>query len=207
MAITPMTLTQMVDAIGTRVDDVIDINTACEWLNAGQNQLAIAVGASFPQLSASNANGSFAFDAKWQELPILYACALFKGKETSLTEKNAFMSQFVMGLKDFAVKYDLSPWLRDDDESQQFTATAGQTNFLITKISYDNATGDLKVYKYDPVLGYAIKLQETSDWYANIDPTQNDFTLVVACVGGETITAVWEVHADIQEPPYSFWGW
>lgn len=202
-----MNLTEMVSLIGTYVDDVVDIPTGTSWLNQGLNKMAVAVGAKFPQLSSTDTMSTFVFDEKWHDIPVLYASAIYKGKDTSLQEKNSFMSQFMEELKQFTVKYDLEPWFRDDAQSQQFVAVVGQTDFLITKISYDNATGDLKVYKYDPVLKYATKLIENADFTVNMDTTKNDFTLTTACVGGETVTAVWEIHADIQEPPYSFWGW
>ena len=49
-----MTLQEMIDAINRRVDDVVDTTDAVEWLNAGKNQMALAIGANFPDLSAND---------------------------------------------------------------------------------------------------------------------------------------------------------
>lgn len=193
MANQSMKLSQMVDAIGARIDDVIDIQTATEWLNAGLNQMAVSVGAVFPQLDSTNPDDRFVFDAKWQEIPIVYACAMFKGMDTAVQEKNVYMQQFVMMLKDFQTKYQVPIIYKDDMYTEQFRATADQVTFTITDPDYNESTADLKVY--------------VNGKPAEVITSEDTFTLLVSAKEGDYITAIWEVHTDLQEPPYSFWGW
>ncbi len=89
-----MTLQEMIDAINRRIDDTILPTDAVEFLNAGQNVLAMEVGAVFAQLTTSNLNGTFDFDAKYHEIPVIYACMRFKELDSVLTEANNYRAQF-----------------------------------------------------------------------------------------------------------------
>lgn len=189
-----MNLQEMIDAINRRVDDVVDPTDAIEWLNAGKNRMAMAVKANFPDLTASDMQGSFAFPAKYHEGPVLYAAAKFKELDSSLAEAANFMSQFELILREFMENYEIPPRYRDDHLSQQFIATAGQTVFTITKNSYNPRYGDLKVYVNDRLVER--KLGDGTD-----------FVLLTPASAGDAVTAVWEEHFDLVEPPYNWWIW
>lgn len=195
-----MTLQDMIDYINNSVDDVVITKTAVAWLNAGQNKMAQTVGAKFPQLDAtlSTSSQTFAFDDKWHEIPVLYAAAMFKGADTSLQEKNIFMQQFNDGLKEFVMNWEVLPSLRDDRITQQFIATDQQTDFTITKNSYDPSTGDLVIYVNDI---------QTTNFRTDTDPTVKKFYLNTPSTLSDKVTAVWEEHTDLVDPPYSWWQW
>jgi hypothetical protein len=189
-----MTLQEMINAINRRIDDVIDTADAIEWLNEGQNLLAIAVGAKFPQLS-SNLTDTFVFDEKYHTIPVIFAAMRYKEQDSSLQEARYLMDQFEEYKREFVENYEVPPRYRDDRQTQQFTATDGQTTFTITKLDYDPNSGDLKVYVNDaPVPLAAI------GW-------DKSFTLETPCSDGDAVTAVWEIHTDMQEPPYPWWRW
>ena len=80
-----MNLGQMVTAINNRCDDNIPQSVATEYLNAGQNLMAVEVGAAFTQLNAANSSSTFDFPAKYHEIPVLYACMRFKESDSTLT--------------------------------------------------------------------------------------------------------------------------
>lgn len=189
-----MTLQEMIDAINRRVDDVVDVRDAVEWLNSGKNQMAVAVGAKFPDLSTTDLNGTFPFDDKYHEAPVLYACACFKEQDSSLSEVANFMAKFENLKKDFVRNYAVPPRYRDDRLSQQFTATQGQTTFTITKEGYDPRFGDLKVYVNDMPAEFELG-------------SGTDFILRNPANNGDAVTAVWEEHIDLIEPPYNWWTW
>lgn len=194
-----MNLQQMINLINTNVDDVVSTNDAVAWLNTGKNKMAIAVGALFPDIAiTSDLSDTFVFPAKYHHLPVLYACASYKGQDTSLQEKGSFMQEFVDGLQDFVARYDVPPYYRDDDTSEQFIATAGQSIFTINKNSYDPVSGDLKVY---------INGRQTFDFTPNRDTRYKEFILATACNTGDKVTALWEIHTDLIEAPYSWWTW
>lgn len=211
-----MNVQQMIDAINRRIDDTIAIPDAVEFLNAGQNQLAIEIGASFNQITTSNLNGTFDFDLKYHEIPVIYACMRFKELDSVLTEANNYRQQFYDMKKWFVQSYQLPPWLRDDRLAQQFAAQAGQTAFIITKETYNPKQGDLMLYKNGSKLLTWTKVVSTVEDAALVSTSltlTNDprgFILTYPCALGDVITAVWEEHNDLVEPPYSFWagqGW
>lgn len=63
---------------------------------------------------------------------------------------------------------------------QVFTATAGQTSFSITNFTYTVGTGMLQIF----ING---QKQEATDFN---ETSPNTFSLVEACDGGESVTAV-----------------
>lgn len=211
-----MNVQDMIDAINRRIDDTINNNDAVEFLNAGQNLLAMEVGASFSQLSANTLTGTFDFPAKFHEIPVIYACMRFKELDSVLTEAQNYRIQFEDMKKYFVQNYQVPMYLRDDRLSQQFTAAEGQTAFVITKDNYDPQQGDLLVYKNGiKLIGWSRVISTILDESAIVttNTTTNDpygFILNNPCTLGDVITAVWEEHMDLVEPPYSFWsgqGW
>lgn len=156
--------------------------------------MAIEARASFPQLSSSNTDGTFAFPEKFHEIPVLYACAMYQSSESSISEKNSYLSQFNEGLKSFIENYDVPVAYRDDSNTEHFTSTAGQTTFTITKRGYSYRT-NLKVY---------LNGVETTSF----EKSENSFILFSTPTTGTQVTAIWEDRPDLQEPPYPWWkGW
>lgn len=211
-----MTLQEMIDAINRRIDDTILPTDAVEFLNAGQNVLAMEVGATFAQLTTSNLLGTFDFDAKYHEIPVIYACMRFKELDSVLTEANNYRAQFFEMKKFFIQNYQMPSYNRDDRLSQQFSPVAGQTAFVITKDTYDPTQGVLEVYKNGTRMVSWSKVISTITDEAQIVTTStstNDprgFILSNPCVLGDRITAVWQEHEDVVDPPYAWWagqGW
>jgi hypothetical protein len=194
-----MNLQEMISLINSNVDDVVATTDAVMWLNVGKNKMAISVGASFPDIAVtSDLSDAFVFPAKYHHIPVLYSCAAYKGQDTSLQEKGSFMQEFLDGIRDFQTEYSVPEYYRDDNNSEQFTATAGQSTFTITKNAYDSQTGDLKIY---------INGKQTFDFTPNTDVRYKDFTLSTVCNEGDKVTAIWEIHTDLMEAPYSWWNW
>lgn len=211
-----MTLQEMIDAINRRIDDTIAAVDAVEFLNAGQNVLAMEVGATFAQLTDTNLNGTFDFDAKYHEIPVIYACMRFKELDSVLTEANSYRAQFYEMKKFFVQNYQMPSYNRDDRLSQQFAPVTGQTAFVITKDTYDPSQGVLEVYKNGTRMVSWSKVISTITDEATIvttTTTTNDprgFILTNACALGDRITAVWQEHEDVVDPPYQWWagqGW
>ena len=117
-----MILSDMIAAINRRVDDTIATADAVDFLNAGQNVLAMEVGAVFSQLTITNLNGTFDFDEKYHEIPIIYACMRFKELDSVLTEAQNYRIQFLEMKKFFIQNYQMRVYSRDDRLSQQFVA-------------------------------------------------------------------------------------
>jgi hypothetical protein len=211
-----MILSDMINAINRRIDDSIAVADATEFLNAGQNILAMEIGASFNQLNSSVLTGTFDFDAKYHEIPVIYACMRFKELDSVLTEANNYRAQFEQMKKVFIQSYQLPPALRDDRLAQQFTALDGQTAFIITKETYSPTRGVLILYKNGSKLLTWTRVSSTVEdesLVSTTTTTTNDprgFLLTYPCVLGDKITAVWQEHNDLVNPPYSFWagqGW
>lgn len=211
-----MNLQEMIYAINRRVDDTIATSDAVEFLNAGQNVLAMEVGATFAQLQETNLLGTFDFDSKYHEIPVIYACMRFKELDSVLTEANNYRVQFEQMKKFFIQNYQMPSYNRDDRLSQQFFPVEGQTTFIITKDTYDPTQGVLEVYKngtrmvsWSKVISTVIdEAQITTTTTTTNDP--RGFILTNACVLGDRITAVWQEHEDVVDPPYSWWsgqGW
>ncbi len=193
-----MNVTQMISLINANVDDVVDTNSAIQWLNAGQNQMAMEARASFTQLSANDVTATFDFPEKYHEIPVLYACAMYQSSESSMGEKNSYLIQFQDGLKSFIENYDIPMEFRDDSNTQQFTKTANDANtYVITKRGYSD-TSNLKVY-----------INDIQNEYFTLN--DKSFTIQYNTVtnpepaNGAKITAVWEDRPELQEPPYTWW--
>lgn len=194
-----MTLEEMINMINSNVDDVVLNEDALMWLNAGQNKMAVAVGANFPRLEITpSMDATFVFPEKYHDLPVLYASAMYKAQDTSLSEKDSFMVQFIDGLKDFVARYTPPIIYRDDETTEQFDIQNGMTSELfITKNSYDPRTGKLKVY---------VNGIQTNNFIKD-SKGRKSFLVLDDLVEGDRVTAQWEIHTDMQKPPYSWWSW
>lgn len=184
----------MITLLNTNIDDVVDASTATRWLNAGQNQMAAEARAEFTQLVATNQSSTFDFPAKYHEIPVLYACAMYQSSESSIGEKNSYLIQFQEGLKTFLETYDVPMQYRDDSNTQQFVKSSTDNNtYTITKRGY-SLQSNLKVY--------VNSVQTTTFTTLN-----NTFTITYETepAAGAKITATWEDRPDLQEPPYSWW--
>jgi hypothetical protein len=191
-----MILSDMLLAFNDQTDDFADTTTIVRWLNFAQNDMATVVEAKFPQLDPSNMNDTFVFDEKFHELPIMYAVAKFKAADTSDSEANLAMQEYLDKRTWFMANYKKPMRYNDEATVQQFVATAGQTVFTITDTGYDYRTGNLKVYVNDvkqPKLSYKYDRYST-------------FTLLTACNDGDCVTAEWEEHSEMEDAPYG-WKW
>ena len=195
-----MQLQELKQMVWDRVDDnPVDL-TVIRWFDSAMSRLASSAKAKFPRFVSS---GTFdpttepAIPEKWQEALVVFACARYKEGEAALNEVANFDAQFLEILKEFAENYEIPLQYRDDRLSQQFTATAGQIDFTITKQGFDSVYGNLQVF-----------INGTATTYFQLN--DNTFTLVdpqIPLVGGETITALWDEHYDLKEAPYSWWNW
>jgi hypothetical protein len=185
----------LVGQVQMRVDDSPSSASVVEWINAGVNVMAMRVNAVFPMLSVTESTSKLPFDDKWSEIPVLYACARFKQSDLMTQDAQSYMNQFEMMVRDFVLRYEVPPQYKDDPNTEQFVPQLGQVNFTITKESFSAATGDLIVYKNNR------KLVKDTDFTV----TETGFSLALGAQATDFITAVWEYHSDLQEPPYSWW--
>jgi len=206
----------MINAVNRRIDDTIDSTTIVDYLNAGQNVMGMQVNALFTSLSAGTTTYTPVYDTKYHEIPVLYACMRIKEMDSVLTEAQNFRDQFETQLKYFVLNYRVPPSLRDDRMSQQYTASSGQTAFVISKLTYDPDSSTITVYKNDREwLGWSKVTSTVSDSSSIVTTTTstndpNGIILNTACTAGDLITLVWDEHSDVANPPYSWWsgqGW
>lgn len=190
-----MNLTEMQVLLNFYVDDVVALPVATILLNAGQNKMATEVKCNFPQLSANNAVVTFVFDEKYHEMPIIYAAAMYKGYDSSVREKESYLNQFNNELQNFSENYTPPARYKDDFNVQQFTATANQYDYTITKETYNPRYNTIKIYRNDvEITPYNVGDSSTF----SLDPT---LTIVV----GDAITAIWDANSDFNQPPYAWW--
>lgn len=216
-----MILSEMITSINNRCDDSIPWSVATDYLNAGQNLLAIELGAAFKQLNSNDGSSTFDFPAKFHEIPIIYACMRFKESDSVLTEAANYRNQFEQMKKYFIMNYELPAYLRDDRLSQQYNFSsgnlvAGQTAFVITKDGYNPQQADLTIYKNgQKILSWSKVASTVIDEALIVTTTTstnspNGFILLNPCTVSDRITAIWEEHEDIVNPPYPWWseqGW
>lgn len=176
------------------VDDVVDSSVAAILLNAGQDKMAVEVKCTFPKITATDPNGTFVFPEKYHEMPVLYAAAMYKTYDSSVRESDALMGQFLSALPNFSENYQPPYRYWDDFNVQQFTSTDSVYTFKITKEGYNRDNAEIRVYVNDvPVT-------------ATASLTDNTFTIGSDdLIGGQYVTVIWEVHADLNKPPYGWW--
>lgn len=191
-----MDLATMIRMVNFNVDDVIDNQDIVDLLNRAKDRMAAEVGARFPDIELTgDLSDTFAFDEEYHELPVLYASAMVKAMDSSIVEKESFMSQFLDGLRLFAAKYTppVQYWHRDNCE--QFDAEEGQTVFVVTKPHYK------------PTKRRFISV------YINGIPTDNfsyhgrEFVLSDDIKEGDRITIVWEADSVYTNRPAYYVGW
>lgn len=212
-----MTVDDLINALNSRVDDELHGDDAVyEWFNSGLNQLGVAVQAVFPQLSQTT--DTPVIPSKYHEALVIFAAAKYKERDSSLSESGNFMQQFAEIKKEFNKFYDPPLQYRDDNFSQLFTATAGQLAYVITNSTYDPKYGDLKIFYNGRLLAGGVDyqiVQAPAGSYSQIQTTNtttndpNGFMLDASMTinAGDLISAVWEEHADLADPPYDFWRW
>lgn len=189
-----MDFSYMKTQVENRVDDQPGVDSIMAWINAGLGVMGAKVDAIFPTITSTS--DTFVFDDKWAEIPILYACFRFKQSDLMTQDAQFYYQQFNELLKEFATRYQVPPQYKDTANSQQFTASAMQTDFTITKDSFSSDISDLILYKNN------VKLP--SDAFTMTD---TGFTLDNATNAGDFITAIWEPRAELEEPPYTWWTW
>jgi hypothetical protein len=186
-----MNVSQMLERVNARVDDVVPDTDGIPWLNDGKDELNILVEATIPDVTASS--DVFDIPTRFHVGLVLYASARFKEQDGSPSEAQHFMNQWEEIKREFVQTYQVPPKYRDDRLAQNFVATEGQTDFTITKIGYVPQYNRLKLYVNDlPV----------SEDFEIVDRT---FKFLTGRSEGDKVTAVWEEHADIVEPPYKWW--
>jgi hypothetical protein len=188
-----MLLRDMIETVNGLIDDVADNTDLLIWLNAGKDEMAIEAEARFPSLTTSDMSNSYAFDDRFHMGPVYYAAAKYKEQDSSLDEAINFMQQFDNVKKNFALKATIDPQFKEDGNVQHFIASEGQTDFLITKNSYNPRYGDVQVY----VNGKRTYAFTTMD---------NTITLP-SLTTGDMVSCIWEEHADLVDPPYNWWKW
>lgn len=193
-----MNITEMKQLLDIYVDDNVPMSSAVSLFNAGQNKMASAAKASLPQFKITDITKVPEFPEKYHEALVLYAAAMMKAQDSSIREKDSFMGQFIDMMREFAAMWQVPTQYKDDPNTQQFKATAGQTVFVITDFDYSPKNGNLIVYIDN------VKL-DTS----NMSLDENGFTLIglPALTVDQFVTAVWELHADLDNPPYAWWTW
>lgn len=209
-----MKLSEMFTLLNVYVDDVVSSPIATTLINAGQNKMAADIKAAFPQLSVTNPDDTFVFPEKYHEIPVLYAATMIKAQDSSIREKESFLGQFNNGKADFVENWTVPPRYKDDQHIQQFRATADATTlavpttFTIASETYDFQFSELTVYINDiKTTRFTIPTVEiypivTTPTYSN---DVKSFTLSDVPPADAYITAIWEIHADYQQPPYAWW--
>lgn len=204
-----MNLGDLKQMVWDTIDDAPPDITVIKWMQSGQNRLASAIGAKFPDFVT---NGTFdpsaspVFDSKWHEALAVFACARYKESESSMQEVTNFQQQFEDLKKEFAERYQVPVQYMDNDYSQQWTNVAGQTTFTITKNGFDQNYSNLKVY-INGIL--QVDWQFTSP-VTSTSTNVNNFTLggtIPALVSTDIVTAIWDNQNQLLEAPYPFWTW
>lgn len=191
-----MNLAEMIRLVNFNVDDVIDNQEIVDQLNQGKNRMAIEVGCKFPDIEITgDLSDTFVFDERFHELPVLYTSAMVKAMDSSISEKDSFMAQFMDGLRTFVARYEPPVQYWERSTCQQFDVDeGGQSEFIISKTSFTTPHNSLRVY----VNGNRI-FSFTKDG--------NVFVLDDAAQEGDRVTAVWEFNPAMSVRPAYYVGW
>lgn len=142
-----MKLSEMKTRLEFYIDDISDMNIAVGLFNTAKDRMATEVKATFPDIVAEGDNStSFSFDPAFHEVPVLYAAAMYKSADSSINEKNSYMTQFEAGVVRFVSAYKVPIEFRNDEVTEQHIATDGQTDFVITKDGFYPRFTRLRVY-------------------------------------------------------------
>lgn len=189
-----MDFTQMQTLLEFYVDDVVDPEISIIMFNAAKDEMAAAVHARFPDLGQDvGINDTFVFDSRFHEAPVLYAAAMVKAYDSSVGEKQDFMNQYQMKLRDFVKEYYPPIIYQDVPNVAHFKVTedtADPSVFTITSDSY-SIYGNVEVYLNGSPVGYR--------------RYGSEFTLSSPAPVGSTVSIAWEPY-QFQAPDY-LKGW
>lgn len=197
-----MNVADMIKVINSYVDDVVPNDDAIRWLNLAKDRMATEVKSIFPDLPTvaqdQTLSGTFVFPSKYHETPCLYASAMYKAQESSIVEKNSFLQQFEIGLRNFSENYNPPMQYRDEPNIIQYTATAAQTDFVISN--------DMFTPYYSNVSFYVNSLP--NDYFSVESKSKFIYTGTTALSAGDKVTLIFEQNANFVEPPYTWMkGW
>lgn len=196
-----MNLSDMKKLLDVYIDDLSDMTTAVQMFNAAKDQMAVEVDAVFPDITAEGDNNAveFIFDKKWHELPVLYAAAMYKSADSSIGEKNSYMTQFLAGLQNFKAKFEPTIDMMEGPTIAQFTATDNQTEFKVIKPGFARRFADVKMYINGEEY-YDFSFSRTSKTTLTVP----DDTIAA----GDRVTITWEINDIFNEPPMFYpKGW
>jgi len=189
-------LSEMIALTNSYIDDVAPNDEIIRWLNMGKDRMAIEVKSTFPDLPTvaqdQTLTATFIFPAKYHEVPCLYAAAMYRGQESSLNEKGSFMQQFELGVRNFSENYNPPMQYRDEHNIIQYTATAGQTDFVIANDMFTPFYGDVRFYVNSVPNDYFVVQSKALFKYVGTTPLTN----------GAKVTLIFEQNANFIEPPY-----
>ena len=191
-----MILAEMIRMVNFNVDDVIDNQDIVDQQNREKDQMDARVGCKITDIQIKgDLSESFVFDERFHELPVLYASAMVKAMDSSISEKDSFMVQFMDGLATFAAIYDPPVQYWENPTCQQFDVEdVSQSEFTITKATYNPVYGKLKVF---------VNGNQIFDFSKN----GNTFWLIDAAQEGDRVTAVWEQDSSLTVKPAYYVGW
>lgn len=193
-----MILSQMITLVNSYVDDVLSNDDIIRWLNMGKDRMATEVKCTFPDLPTvaqdQTLSSSFIFPSKYHEVPCLYASAMYRGQESSLNEKGSFMQQFELGVRNFSENYNPPVQYLDQPNVIQYTATAGQTDFVVANDMFTPFYGGSRFYVNSlPSDNFSIQSKVLFK-YVGVTPL----------VLNDKVTLIFEQNANFIEPPYAW---
>lgn len=190
-----MTLDELRGVIQGTVEENPSLTNTIRWVNTMISTINLEMDISVPHLSFTAAGGeSLPLPNEYSALFINFCCAKSKEFDGSIGDASYYMNEFKELKKEFISTYQVPVYYRNDRLVQQFVASQDQTVFTVTKEGYEPKYGDLKVF----ING----VRET-------DPIINDDNTfeTSARSAGDKVTALWEEHTDMVEPPYMWWRW
>lgn len=188
----------MISLVNSYVDDVVANDDIIRWLNMGKDRMATEVKCTFVDLPTvaqePTLSSSFVFPSKYHEVPCLYAAAMYRGQESSLNEKGSFMQQFELGVRNFSENYNPPVEYLDQPNVIQYTATAGQTDFVVANDMFTPFYGGTRFYVNSL----------PNDYFSIQNKALFKYVGTTPLVNGDKVTLIFEQNANFIEPPYAW---
>lgn len=197
-----MKVQALIKAVQDRLqEDTLEGLIILGWFDEAQNRLGIRTGGNFPRFLNPDGTQSTVdepvFDDRYHELLIIYACARYRESDEAIGEAQYLDSIFETILSECVNTIQIIPMYQDTAYSQQFIATTGQTDFVITKPNFSPRYNELRIYVNNV-------LKSTPKDY-RMD--MNTIRITSGLVEGDRVSALWEDADLLNDPPQTWGAW
>lgn len=182
-------------------DQSIKTSDIQDWIDLGIDEINQSMKSSIPYISGLPTSTIPQFDERYHNVLVQYCVAKYREGDSDYTAAQYFDAQFKDTLNLMQRDMIVAPSLRDDDSIIQLTATSnGQVTYDVPTLPLGSYYGIIQVYQND------VEITEYCKFNSLVKQMTID-TGHVTIANGDKISIDFEINSELNNPPYTWWGW